>query len=123
MHLVTLDIDGAERPCRTHILAGAAANAHRIVHSRNHGRGFVVGIAGNHHNGPNGAVASTVATVHAIGKHQTVFFDPNGMPNDHRGLLGNRYGLNGTRRAHTGTLDTFGTTRSSLKTEFGLHES
>ena len=123
MHLMSFDIDGAERPCRTHILTGAAANAHRIVHSRNHGRGFVVGIAGNHHDGSNGAVTRTVAAVYAIGQHYAVFLNPYGMPNDHRGLLGHRNGFDGTRRANTGALDTFGTAGAALKAELGLHES
>ena len=76
---MSLDVDRAERPRRTKVLAGTTAYATLGV---NHGylyRLLVVGVNGHHLYGSRRTMAGAVATAHSFRHGQTVFLDPHGM--------------------------------------------
>lgn len=84
MLFVSFDIDGAERPRRTEVLAGAAADAALFVHDGNLRRTGRRRIGGDHRDGPRGTMAGAVAALHAVGVDDTVGGDPYGVADLHR---------------------------------------
>ena len=120
--LVPFDINGAERTARAEVLAGAAADAAGLVHDRNARGVGIPGLLMHHLDSPGGAVAGTVAALHAVGIDDAVGGDPDGMADLHRRLvlLGDRaYGPRGTDLR---TLRTFGAAVTPFVGHLGYHQ-
>ena len=117
MHVVSLNINCAERSGRAEVLAGTAADALALVYGRH-----LMAIIVNHQDGFCRAVSGTVAARYAIGEHNTVFLDPHRMTSMDGSLFFSRNGLDGSRRADLTALCTFRAAIASFKRHHGLHE-
>ena len=81
MHFATFDVDGAQRTCRTQMLARATANAAFGINDRNLARAVLVGVFRHHLYGTNRAMSCAVAATYTIGHNHAIFAQPNGITN------------------------------------------
>ena len=121
MYLIPLHINRAERSGRAEVLAGAAADAFVLVHSR-HLHLAVRSFIFYHLDGTCGAVACAVAAADTVGQHNTIIFNPNGMTYMDASFFLTGNGLDGTSGADLAASRAFGTAIAALKRHRGLHE-
>lgn len=81
MHFVALYMDGAERLCRTEVLACSATDASAHIYGWELESVFVVLVDRHHDDGSRRTVAGTVAAFHSIRKDDAVLLRPDGMTN------------------------------------------
>ena len=121
MCFIAFYINCAERAGRAEVLAGTAADAAVLVHSRHFHRAvwtFVV----HHLDGSRRAVAFAVAAADAIGQHHAVFFHPDGVADMDACLFFSCDGFDGSSRTHLAASRTFRTTIAAFKRHDRLHE-
>lgn len=81
MYFVAFYMDGAERLCRTEVLACSATDASAHIYGRELESVLVVLVDWHHENGSRRTVAGTVAAFHFIRKDDAVLLRPDGMTN------------------------------------------
>ena len=121
VHFVSFHVNCAERSGRAEVLAGTAADAFVLVHSR-HLHLAVWSFIVYHLDGTSGAMTCAVAAADAVGQYHAVLLDPNGMSDMDVGLFLTGNGLDGTSRADLAATCAFGAAVAALKRHDGLHE-
>ena len=117
-----LDVNGAERACRTKVFASSAADAALDVHDGNFGRIRHSGIGSYHDDRARRTMAGAVAAFHAVCQRNAVFPDPYGMTYLDGRLVCRRDFQNRARRTYFRTFRTFGPAVAELVRGYGLHE-
>ena len=121
VHFISFHVNCAERSGRAEVLAGTAADAFVLVHSR-HLHLAVWSFIVHHLDGTSGAVACAVAATDAVGQHNAIVFDPYGVTHVDVGLFLTGNGHDGTGRADLAAACAFGATVAALKRHHGLHK-
>ena len=121
VHFISFHVNCAERSGRAEVLAGTAADAFVLVHSR-HLYLAIWAFVIHHLDSSSGAMSCTVAAADAVGQHHAVLLDPNGMTHMDVGLFLTGDGLDGTGRADLAAAGAFGATVAALKRHHRLHE-
>ena len=121
VHFIPFHVNCAERVGRAEVLAGAAAYAFVLVHSR-HLYLAIWAFVIHHLDSSSGAMAGAVAAADTVSQHHAVLFDPNGMSDMDVGLFLTGNGFDGTGRADLATACAFGATVTAFKRHHRLHE-
>ena len=121
VHFISFHVNCAKRSGRAEVLAGTAAYAFVLVHSR-HLYLAIWAFVIHHLDSSSGAMAGAVAAADTVGQHHAVILDPNGMTHVDVSLFLTGDGLDGTGRADLAATCAFGTAVAALKRHDGLHE-
>ena len=78
MYFVALYMDGAERLCRTEVLASSATDASAHIYSRELEPVLIAFVDRHHDDGSRRTVAGAVAAFHSIRKDDAVLLRPAG---------------------------------------------
>ena len=106
VHLMSFNVDCAERTCRTQVLASSAAYATLGVHSRYLRRIGIGAVRRHHRYSTHRTVTGAVATLYAIGQWYAVLLYPHSMAYLYCRLVGSCDRLDGSGRTHLATLGT-----------------
>ena len=74
-----LDVNGAERACRTKILTGTTTNTTLYIDNRNLWRIRIIYLRRNHFYRRYRAMTGTIAAIYSISQRHTILPDPYGM--------------------------------------------
>ncbi len=121
MHLIPFHVNRAKRSGRAEVLAGTAADAFVLIHGR-HLHLAVWSFIVYHLDGTCGAMTCAVAASDAVGQHNAIIFNPNGMTHMDAGLLFPCDRFDGTSGADLAAAGAFGTAIAAFKRHRGLHE-
>ena len=126
MAFAAVDVDGAEGTRGAEILTGAAADTFVGIHRWHLDGGAVVGVSilvlRDHEDGIGGAVAGTVAALHASAVRQTVVRHQNGKTDMDICFLLRCDAVYSTSRAHLAAAGTLRTAESTFERHFRLHQ-
>ena len=122
MNFVALHVDRTQRTARAQRLARAAADAHLLVDHGDLLGSRVVGIQRNHRDGTRRTMPCAVAALLTVTDGHAELTRPYRMAYLDGALLLLRDGLDGTCRAHIGTLRTLRTAVAALVAHLRLHE-
>ena len=114
MLFVPLDINSTERTRRAQVLAGSAAYATLDIDRRNLRCIGIVAVIRYHGYRSCRTVAGAISAIDSLRNGQAVAFNPNGMTDLYRRLLGTRDLAYGSRWTHLRTLGTLRTAISAF---------
>ena len=122
MHLVSFDVNRAERTRRTQVFARSATYAACLVDGRYFQRMLVVGVERHHCDCPSGTMACAVAALHAVCQRHAVLLNPHRMAYLHSRLLRPCDRFDCSRRTNLAALGALRAAISALVRHRWLHE-
>ena len=122
MHLVSFNVNRAERTSRTQVFARSAAYATRLVDGRYFRRMLVIGVKRHHGYCPGGTMARTVAALHAVCQRHAVLLNPHRMAYLRGRLLRPCDRFDCSRRTNLAALGALRAAISALVRHRWLHE-
>lgn len=122
MHLVSFNVNRAERTSRTQVFARSATDATRLVDGRYFRRMLVVGVERHHCDCPGRTMACAIATLHAVCQRHAVLLNPHRMAYLRGRLLRPCDWLDCSRRANLAALGALRAAISALVRHRWLHE-